>query len=256
MKKMIISGNWKMHKTLDESVAFADELRRVLGDLDSALEVVVFPSFPSIAWVSDRLHGSSVKVGAQDVSEHEDGAFTGEVSCLMLKSVGCEYVILGHPERRENFHETDHMVNKKARLALSHGLKPIICIGELVDEPIESVEIFIREQLQDVLSDISSDEVRNVTFAYEPSWAVGSGKNPTPERVDQVHAYIRKILAEMYDENIAKDLLIQYGGSITAANVEEYVQQPNINGVLVGGASLDIPSFRKVVETAQKYTQG
>jgi len=245
MRSYFIAGNWKMHKTLAESVAFAKELKDKLAGCKEKL--LVAPAFTSLAAVSEVLKGSNIMLGAQNMGPEEQGAHTGEVSVLMLKDLGVQAVILGHSERRHSYLEDDALVNKKVLLALKHALEPILCVGETLEERESGkLESVIGRQVLEGLKGVDAAALKAVTIAYEPVWAIGTGKTATPEDADAVHAYIRKVLSGMYGEAAAKAMCIQYGGSVKPDNVVALMAKPNIDGALVGGASLKADSFAPI----------
>ena len=242
MRSYFIAGNWKMHKTVFESVALARELKDKLAGCNE--KVFVAPAFTALAAVSEVLKGSNVILGAQNMGPEEQGAHTGEVSVLMLKDLGVGAVILGHSERRHTYLETDELVNRKVLLALKHGLEPILCVGETLEErEAGKLESVIGTQVRDGLKGVDVAALAKVTIAYEPVWAIGTGKTATPEDADAVHAYIRKVVAGLYGEAAAKALCIQYGGSVKPDNAAQLMAKPNIDGALVGGASLKAETF-------------
>lgn len=242
MRSYYIAGNWKMHKTVGESVALAKALVSALGDCRE--KVMIAPAFTSLAAVSEAIRGSRLILGAQNMAVEEQGAHTGEVSVLMLKDLGVRAVILGHSERRHTYGESDDLVNRKVRLALAHGLDPILCVGETLEErEAGKLERVVGTQLRDGLKGVSADEFKRVTIAYEPVWAIGTGKTATPEDADSVHAFCRKVLAELYGQDAAKSVCIQYGGSVKPENAAALMAKPNIDGALVGGASLRAETF-------------
>jgi triosephosphate isomerase len=242
MRSYFIAGNWKMHKTVAESVALAKELKDKLAGCSE--KVLVAPAFTALAAVAEVLKGSNVLLGAQNMGPEEQGAHTGEVSVLMLKDLGVKAVILGHSERRHSYLEGDELVNKKVLLALKHGLEPILCVGEtLAEREAGKLESVIGTQVKEGLKGVDAAALKSVTLAYEPVWAIGTGKTATPEDADAVHAYIRKVLAGLYGEAAAKAMCIQYGGSVKADNAAALMAKPNIDGALVGGASLKAESF-------------
>jgi triosephosphate isomerase len=242
MRSYYIAGNWKMHKTVSESVVLAKELKEKLAACKERL--LVAPAFTSLAAVAEVLKGSNIKLGAQNMGPEEQGAHTGEVSVLMLKEIGVKAVILGHSERRHTYLETDALVNKKLLLAMKHSLEPILCVGETLEEreggKLESV---IGTQILEGLKGVDAAGLAQVTIAYEPVWAIGTGKTATPQDADAVHAYIRKVLAGMYGQAAAKAMCIQYGGSVKPDNVAALMAMDNIDGALVGGASLKADTF-------------
>jgi triosephosphate isomerase len=242
MRSYFIAGNWKMHKTVSESVALARELKEKLAGCNEKL--LVAPAFTALAAVSEVLKGSNVILGAQNMGPEEQGAHTGEVSVLMLKDLGVGAVILGHSERRHTYLETDELVNRKVLLALKHGLEPILCVGETLEErEAGKLESVIGTQVREGLKGVDAAALAKVTIAYEPVWAIGTGKTATPEDADAVHAYIRKVVSGLYGEAAAKALCIQYGGSVKPDNAAQLMAKPNIDGALVGGASLKTETF-------------
>ncbi|MBN1527195.1 MAG: triose-phosphate isomerase [Candidatus Omnitrophica bacterium] len=252
MRKVIIAGNWKMNKTLSESIELANLIKRSLYDM-TEIEVVICPPYTSLSDVSEIVRDSAVKLGAQDVHWEKEGAFTGEVSCSMLKSVGCEYVIIGHSERRQFFGETNETVNKKAKAALAAGLRPIVCVGEKLGEREEGKTFdVVKDHVENSLAGLSKDEMLRVVIAYEPVWAIGTGVNATKEQAEEVHAYIRRLLKKKYDDSTARLVRIQYGGSVKPDNISQLIGQEDVDGALVGGASLKADSFIDIVKGCLK----
>ena len=250
MRKKVIAGNWKMYKDLSESQNLVSGIIGGLGN-DNKCDVIVCPPFTSLSEVHSLIKNTPIKLGAQNVYFENEGAFTGEISAGMLKSVGCEYVIIGHSERRTIFGETDELVNKKIKKALSSGLKVIFCIGESLAQREQGITNNVAEsQLQKGLDGISSDELQNVIIAYEPIWAIGTGKTATPEQAQEVHAFIRKYIAGKYSKESAEKLVIQYGGSVKPDNASSLLSQPDIDGALVGGACLKADSFLSIIASA------
>ncbi|GAB4341105.1 MAG: hypothetical protein Kow0099_17560 [Candidatus Abyssubacteria bacterium] len=248
MKPMMIAGNWKMHKLTGEAHDLATRLKAGLADLESPAIVVLCPPFTALATVASAIAGSGIRLGAQNMYWEEQGAFTGEVSPLMLKDIGCSHVILGHSERRHVFGEKDEDVNRKVHAALKASLTPIVCVGETEQEREKGkTESIIVKQIKKGLADLSREQMRNIVIAYEPVWAIGTGKNATPQQAQEVHELIRKLIAERFDETTASSIPILYGGSVKPSNADELLGQPDINGALVGGASLDADSFEKIV---------
>jgi triosephosphate isomerase len=242
MRFYFIAGNWKMHKTVKESVALASELVAKLSGCRE--KVMIAPAFTALSEVSKVVEGSNILLGAQNMGPEEQGAHTGEVSVLMLKDLGVKVVILGHSERRHSYLESDALINKKVLLALAQGLEVILCVGETLEERESGrLENVIGTQLREGLAGVTPSALDKVTIAYEPVWALGTGKTATPEDADAVHAYCRKILAALYGEEKAKATIIQYGGSVKPDNVVALMAKPNIDGALVGGASLKADSF-------------
>lgn len=252
-KKMVVA-NWKMNKGLVQSQQFAEELKSYTEKHKNLnVDIVLCPPFTSIEAVNRKVAGTLIKVGGQNMNQELMGAYTGEISAGMLKSCGCEYVILGHSERRKYFNETDQLINKKVLKALDEGLKPILCVGETLQEHEDKItEGVIEGQVTECLSHVSVENMANVTIAYEPVWAIGTGKNATPHQAESVHNFIRKKLKKMYDEETSNKTRILYGGSITADNAKELFTPATINGGLVGGASLETESFIKIINAALK----
>ena len=250
-RKVFIAGNWKMNKTAAEAKALCEALKESLAPLAGKVEVAVCPTFTSLATAVEVLKGSNVKVGAQNIHWAENGAFTGEISGAMLKEIGVEYVIIGHSERRQYFGETDETVNKRMQAALANGLKPILCIGETLEEREgNKTEAVLEQQLKGAFADICECKMDQITIAYEPVWAIGTGKTATPEMAEETHAFIRKTLAALYNQEIADAMVIQYGGSMKPENAQALVAQADIDGGLIGGAALKADSFTALVTNA------
>ena len=249
MRKPIIAGNWKMHLTLREAAALVQQLKATCEH--DAVDVVVCPPFTALASVGQLLQGSKIRLGAQDVHWEPQGAFTGEISPRMLADAGCAYVIVGHSERRQQFGETDQTVQRKLLAALQQQLTPIVCVGEtLAERDANQTFPVITRQLDGGLGRISAQECAKLVLAYEPVWAIGTGRNATPAQAQEVHAMIRQWLAKRHGADVAESLRIQYGGSVNAANAESLLQQPDVDGALVGGASLKADAFSAIVKTA------
>ena len=247
MRTLLIAGNWKMNTTIAEAVALVNDMKDALDRIDG-VEKLVCPPFVSLAAVADVLKGSSTKLGAQNMYFEAKGAYTGEVSPAMLSGL-CEYVIIGHSERRQYFGETDEIVNKKARAALGAGLKPIICIGENLDQNRSGrTQQIVTSQARGALKDI--DYSPDIVIAYEPIWAIGTGMAATAADADTTIGTIRRTIAGIYGDDLAQKMRILYGGSVNAANAAEFIGQPEIDGGLVGGASLKAAEFISMVEQA------
>ncbi|MEX1138461.1 MAG: triose-phosphate isomerase [Bacteroidota bacterium] len=247
MRTKTIAGNWKMNKDADESVELLTQLITRSNDVPQNVKVIVCPPFTTMAIAQRMLSGSPFALGAQNMSQEDDGAFTGEISAKMLKSVGCSYVIVGHSERRLFHGETNELINKKAKKALASGLIPIICVGETLDEREKGVtEQVISVQVKGVLKEISEADVAKSIIAYEPVWAIGTGKNATPQQAVEVHRFIRKLIGQMYSWPIAEKVVIQYGGSVKPDNATALLSQSDIDGALVGGACLKADSFMQI----------
>ena len=251
MRKKVIAGNWKMHKSNSEAKELVEGLLNNTKEIVKTM-IIVCPPFTALSLVSDLANGSSLQVGAQNMYWEQQGAFTGEISTEMIKSTGTTYVIIGHSERRQFFGETDETVNKKLKAALESGLIPIVCIGESLDERESGVtNDVVGNQVEKALSGISAEDMQNVILAYEPIWAIGTGKTATPDQAQDVHKFIRSILTKLYNNEIAEKIIIQYGGSVKPENATELLSQPDIDGALVGGACLKADSFSGIIKAAE-----
>jgi triosephosphate isomerase len=247
-RKAIVGGNWKMHETVAESRRLALEIRNALVNSADRVDVFVCPPFISLPAVREALKDSCVMLGAQNCHWEEKGAFTGEISVPMLQDSGCRYVIAGHSERRHKFHEPDEWVCRKVHTIHRHGLIPVVCIGETLEERESgSTNDVVRGQILGSLRDVRTEDMLKTVIAYEPVWAIGTGRTATPDQAQEVHAFIRNILIDIYGLEVALRTRIQYGGSVKPENVAELMAQPDIDGALVGGASLDASSFAKIV---------
>ena len=252
MRKKIVAANWKMNMTQAESARFVQSLLLDLGDIID-VEVVIIPPFTAIAKVMEALGASQgIKVGAQNMHWEPNGAFTGEISAALLRDLLVRYVVLGHSERRQFFGETDKIVNRKVRAAHEATLRPIVCVGETLEQRDKgNVEKILSIQLHGSLKDLGEKELQETIVAYEPVWAIGTGRNATPQQAQEAHAFIRHTLREMWDETTADRIRIQYGGSVKPENARDLMTQPDIDGALVGGASLDPRSFAQIVKAAR-----
>ena len=249
-RKPILAANWKLNKTIKEAVDFVTAFKRLVFDAQN-VDIVICPVFTALSEVSELLIESNIKLGAQDVFWEEKGAFTGEVSAALLKDAGANYVIIGHSERRQFFHETHGSVNKKTKAALAAGLLPIVCVGESLKER-ETGTTFrvIEEQLKGAFAGFDTAQMKKIVLAYEPVWAIGTGKVATPAQAQEVHAFIRKQITAAFGQEVAKTLRIQYGGSVKPDNIAELMREQDIDGALVGGASLDPGAFAEIVKNA------
>lgn len=248
--KPFIAGNWKMYKTIPEAVELVKALKEASPELKEA-EVAVIPPFPALSEVKKTIEGSLIRLGAQDLFWEKQGAFTGEVSAPMLKSAGCRHVIIGHSERRQYFGETDETVNKKIKAALADELIPIVCIGESLEErKKEETLTKVETQINSGLKDLTKEQIGQIIIAYEPIWAIGTGLTATPAQAEEVHRTIREKLTEKYGKEIASCVIILYGGSVKPDNTYSLLRENNINGALVGGASLEAGSFIQIVKEA------
>lgn len=245
MRNLFIAGNWKMHKTVEQSVQLAKDLVSTLKD--GKYKYLIAPSFTALHAVSQVLKGTNILLAAQNMNPNDEGAYTGEVSPLQLLSAGVQFVILGHSERRQIYGETDTQINAKVLSALNHGLKVILCVGETLQERDAGLEKNICEnQTKKALDGVSDIEMKNITIAYEPVWAIGTGKTATPEDAQTIHSHIRKTISELYTKEIADKTIIQYGGSMKGSNAKSLLSMPDIDGGLIGGASLKAETFAEI----------
>jgi triosephosphate isomerase len=249
-RKPIVAGNWKMNKTVAEAIDLATVIKRDLAGCKE-VDVVLCPPFTALKAVSDVVSGTHIDLGAQNMHFEKSGAFTGEISAEMLREVYCHYVILGHSERRTFFGETDDIVNKKTKAALEGNLTPIVCVGEtLAEREAGKTNDVVGTQTRGSLAGLTPRQLVETVIAYEPVWAIGTGKTATSAQAQEVHAFIRKVLAEISDEAVAQSVRIQYGGSVKASNARELFGMPDIDGGLIGGASLEARSFIEIVQAA------
>ena len=248
MRTPIIVGNWKLNKTIREAVALVDSLHPLVADATD-VEIVVAPVFTGLSAVSQAITGRGIRLGAQDVFWEDSGAFTGEVSPGLLKDVGCDYVIIGHSERRQYFSETNENVNRKAKAAHAHGLIPIICAGESLEErEADKTGAVVEDHVLNGIAGLSADQIISTIIAYEPVWAIGTGRNATPDQAQEVHALIRSLLSELYSTDVASQVRIQYGGSVKPDNAGVLIAQPDVDGALVGTASWEAESFAEIIK--------
>jgi len=251
MRKKIIAANWKMNKDINETSEFFSALQEELNGYNGTVEVVVCPPFIDLQAAVKASQGTPFKIGAQNLHYENDGAFTGEISARMIKSLGIPYVIVGHSERRQYFGETDEIVAKKVKKALSEGLKVILCVGETLSERDGNVtEQVLERQVVVALNGLTTEQLKSIVIAYEPVWAIGTGRNATPQQAEEAHAFIRNLVAKLFNNNVAQDLTIQYGGSMKPENSGELLSQPDVDGGLIGGASLKADLFAEIVRSA------
>jgi len=252
---MVIGGNWKMHLgTSEEANTMLNQLIPLVKEVKK-VDIIIFPPFTALYSLS-FLKNTNIKLGAQNMYFKDEGAFTGEISPQFLKPLGCDHVILGHSERRTIFKETDELINNKVKKALHSSLKPIVCIGENLEERKKGKTMdVIKFQFQNTFKGLSKEEMRNIIIAYEPIWAIGTGETATPEQAEEVHVSIRELLSKKYDKDTSEAVRIQYGGSIKPDNAKELFSQDNIDGGLVGGASLEAESFSKIIIAAQMISK-
>ena len=252
MRPFLIAGNWKMNAGPQEAKSLADELTAAWGNKDTKCDILVCPPFVSIPFVVKAFRETSLITGAQNVYEEDNGAFTGEISTQMLSELQCEYVIAGHSERREFFNETDEIVAGKTKKILSAGLKPIVCVGEKLEQRKSGThEEIVQYQTEAVLNNVDKSEAANFVIAYEPVWAIGTGETATPEQAQEMHAFIRKLVSDNWGQESADRVRILYGGSMKPGNAEELLSQNDVDGGLIGGASLDASSFGEIIQIAE-----
>jgi len=254
MRKTVLAGNWKMHKLIDESVELASCVSEKVSSMP--IDVIVFPTFTSLSSVSDILKGKKVKVGAQNMYFEEEGAFTGEVSPNMIKDAGASYVILGHSERRNIFKEDNNLIGKKVVSAIQHDLNVVLCVGEKLEEREKGLtKKVIEEEIKTNLSAVSKEDLDKVIIAYEPIWAIGTGVSAKPEQAEEVHKFIRTLLDSIYGNGVGENMTVLYGGSVKPANIESLAKMLDIDGGLVGGASLKCDDFAKIGEVLSKVKE-
>jgi triosephosphate isomerase len=250
-RRMFIAGNWKMFTTPAEAAALVKALKVKVVNVHK-VEMAVCPPFTNLLGVAELLKGTAIKLGAQNLFWEEEGAYTGEISAKMLLGAGCEYVIIGHSERRQHFGETDATVNRRLKRALAAGLLPIVCVGEtLAQREVGATERVVEAQVRGAFAEIAASDFAQVVLAYEPVWAIGTGVNATPEQAQHVHAFIRQLLENLYQRELSAACRIQYGGSVKPANAAELMRQPDVDGALVGGASLQAESFAAIIKAAE-----
>jgi len=251
----IIGGNWKMNKTVKEAVDMVEDLKQRVGNIQD-VEIVIFPPFTALKSVGEVVKGTNIGLGAQNMYWEEEGAYTGEISPLMILDIGCRYVILGHSERRQYFKETNEEINKKLKVALSSGITPVVCVGEKIEERRRGkAKKVVEEQIKDCFKEITLEEARRIVIAYEPVWAIGTGETATPEQAEEMHLFIRNLLKDLFGEEISQSLRIQYGGSVKPANIEELMKEKDIDGALVGGASLKADSFAEIIKKTAEISK-
>ena len=249
LRKAIIAGNWKMNKTRPEAKELLEAIKPLVANADGKVEVIACVPFTNLETAINTTAGSNVKIGAENVHFEKSGAFTGEISADMLVELGVEYVVIGHSERRQYFGETDETVNKRTKAALAAGLKPIVCVGELLwERECNITEEVIARQIKLDLYDVSAEDVKKTVIAYEPVWAIGTGKTASAEQAEEIHAHIRATLAAKYGNEVADNCTILYGGSCNAGNAKELFAKPNVDGGLIGGASLAVDKFMPIIE--------
>lgn len=248
MSLPFIAGNWKMHTTVNQAASLVLNIRDVIKGADN-VEVAIAPPFTALHHINYLLAETSIRLCAQDVFWEKEGAYTGEISPAMLKDVGCQYVIIGHSERRQYFNETDEVINKKVVASLKEGVKPILCVGESLEQREKRKTLLIvKNQVEEGLKSVSNGQMKDMVIAYEPIWAIGTGKTATPEQAEEVHNSIRELLYEMFGLGAVKDTRVIYGGSVKPDNIDMLMAQPNIDGALVGGASLKAEEFARIVK--------
>jgi len=250
MRRTVVAGNWKMNNNLSEAVSLISDLKKELGGSELNADVIICPPFVSLDTAKELIKDSVIQLGAQNMYFEESGAFTGEISAEMLKSVGCQYVILGHSERRVIFEEPNETINRKVKKALASELKPIFCIGETLEERESGItNKVVEEQIRKGLEGLSNRDMEKVIIAYEPVWAIGTGKTASPEQAQEVHAFIRNLLASIFTREVAEATILQYGGSVKPENAKELLSQKDIDGALVGGACLKAEPFTGIIKS-------
>lgn len=252
MRKTLIAGNWKMNNDVEQSLKLVEALKALSHEFDNNVTVLICPTFISLYAVKELIKNSNIKIGAQNMHFEDNGAYTGEISPIMLKNMGIEYVIIGHSERRQYFNETDETVNKKLKSALKHDIIPILCVGETLNEREKNIEKeTVKNQIVKAFENIEPSDAEKITVAYEPIWAIGTGRNATSEQANEMASFIRSCIKEIYDEKLSDKIIIQYGGSVKGANAKEILSQSDIDGALVGGASLKADEFLKIINYAK-----
>ncbi len=249
-RKLIVAGNWKMNKTVAEALDLISDLKIELANVKE-VDIVVCPPFTALGGVSKAILDSNLRLGAQNMSQHNVGAYTGEIAAVMLKEFSVRYVILGHSERRQYQNESDELISKKALAVLAASLKPIVCVGEtLAEREAGRTKNILETQVSGSLAGLSREQMAETIIAYEPVWAIGTGKTAATEQAQEAHAFIRGLLGKMFDETVARRVRIQYGGSVKASNARELMSQPDVDGALVGGASLEARSFADIIKNS------
>lgn len=255
MRKFLIAGNWKMNCIPSEAASLLENINEAKGSVSEDVDVLVCPPFVSLSMAVNYLHETDIQVGAQNMHYADSGAFTGEISAAMIAESGCNYVILGHSERREYFGEDDEMINKKVIQAIDNDLAPILCVGESYKQrKAGEQQMIVAKQIRSGLEGISTEDVLNVVIAYEPIWAIGTGETASPAQAQEMHLYIRELVSEIYDKDAASSLRLLYGGSMKPANAEELLSQTDVDGGLIGGASLDADSFSEIITIAENLS--
>ena len=252
MRKTLVAGNWKMNNDVEASIKLAEELKSLSKDFDANVDVLICPAFTSLFSVKQTLNGSSIKIGAQNMHFEDKGAYTGEVSPVMLEKMGIEFVIIGHSERRQYFNETDETVNNKLKAALIHKIIPILCVGETLEQREKGIEKeTVKTQINKAFAGIEPIEAEKIVVAYEPIWAIGTGKTATSAQANEMAAFIRASIKDIYDDELSQKVIIQYGGSVKKDNANEILSQSDIDGALVGGASLKAEEFLNIINYAK-----
>ncbi len=255
MRRFLIAGNWKMNCGPSDAAELLEALKEHKAEVSEDVDVLVCPPFVSLSMSVTYLHDTDIQVGAQNIHFEDNGAYTGEVSATMLTEAGCAYVIIGHSERRQYFGETDESVNKKTHKAIDHNLGPVVCVGESLDQRKQGVHFdLVKDQVTAAFSGISEVAALDIVIAYEPIWAIGTGETASPEQAQEMHAHLRSVLVDLYDEETAEGIRILYGGSMKPGNAEELLSQKDVDGGLIGGASLDADSFAQIITIAEKLS--
>ncbi len=252
MRRTLIAGNWKMNNDVKQSLELVESLKSLSGEFDNNVDILICPTFTSLYAVKESIKNTDIKIGAQNMHFEDKGAYTGEISPLMLKNMGVEYVIIGHSERRQYFNETDETVNKKLKSALKYDIIPILCVGETLKEREEKKEKeTVKNQIIKAFENIQPSDAEKIAVAYEPIWAIGTGINATSEQANEMASFIRMCISEIYNKQLSDKIIIQYGGSVKGDNAKEILGQSDIDGALVGGASLKADEFLKIINYAK-----
>jgi len=251
MRTPLIAGNWKMNNNIEESLKLVETLINLTTTINNSVDILICPSFTALYPIKNLLNGSNIKLGAQNMHFENFGAYTGEISAKMLENIGVDYVIIGHSERRQYFNETDETVNKKLKVAINYGIKPILCVGETLEQrEIGKEEFTVKNQIINDLTGIVPEDAMKIVIAYEPIWAIGTGRTATSSQANEMASFIRNTIEELYTTEISQNIIIQYGGSVNGGNASEIMNQSDIDGALVGGASLKAEEFIRIIHNS------
>ena len=251
MRTPLIAGNWKMNNNIEESLKLVESLIKLTTTINNSVDILICPPFTALYPIKKLLNGSNIKLGAQNMHFENFGAYTGEISAKMLENIGVDYVIIGHSERRQYFNETDETVNKKLKVAINYGIKPILCVGETLEQrEIGEEEFTVKNQIINDLTGIVPEDAMKIVIAYEPIWAIGTGRTATSSQANEMASFIRNTIEELYTTEISQNIIIQYGGSVNGGNASEIMNQSDIDGALVGGASLKAEEFIRIINNS------